>query len=104
MDEATREFMDLVDCEEWEVKDADPDRLKLDATEEADKSVARKLSGYVDGGLGKVEMPFGKHKGLPIEAVPGDYLRWLAWQPDKGYKSTKKFKVQLRHYMTQKGI
>lgn len=26
-------------------------------------------------------MPFGKHKGTPIERIPGDYLRWLADEP-----------------------
>jgi DNA polymerase-3 subunit epsilon len=23
-------------------------------------------------------MPFGKHRGLPLEQVPGSYYRWLA--------------------------
>lgn len=27
-------------------------------------------------------MPFGKHKGLPIKELPGDYVRWLLRQPD----------------------
>ncbi len=27
-------------------------------------------------------MPFGKHKGMPLESVPKDYLRWLLAQPD----------------------
>ena len=27
-------------------------------------------------------MPFGKHKGAPISAVPPDYKRWLLGQPD----------------------
>ena len=24
-----------------------------------------------------MKMPFGKHKGTPIEEIPNDYLRWL---------------------------
>jgi exodeoxyribonuclease X len=27
-------------------------------------------------------MPFGKHKGVPLGDVPGDYKRWLMSQPD----------------------
>lgn len=27
-------------------------------------------------------MPFGKHKGTPVEDVPPDYVRWLLKQPD----------------------
>jgi exodeoxyribonuclease X len=27
-------------------------------------------------------MPFGKHKGQPISAVPADYIGWLLKQPD----------------------
>jgi len=27
-------------------------------------------------------MPFGKHKGLPVEDVPRDYVAWLLRQPD----------------------
>ena len=25
-----------------------------------------------------MDMPFGKHKGQPIEDLPSSYLRWLA--------------------------
>jgi hypothetical protein len=28
-------------------------------------------------------MPFGKHKGSPLSAVPGDYLTWLAGKLDE---------------------
>ena len=27
-------------------------------------------------------MTFGKHKGTPISAIPGDYKAWLLRQPD----------------------
>lgn len=27
-------------------------------------------------------MPFGKHKGVPVRQLPGDYVRWLLGQPD----------------------
>jgi hypothetical protein len=30
-------------------------------------------------------MPFGQHKGLPLSAIPTDYLRWLQTLPDLRY-------------------
>jgi exodeoxyribonuclease X len=27
-------------------------------------------------------MTFGKHKGVAIKEIPGDYKRWLLGQPD----------------------
>jgi hypothetical protein len=41
MDDLTRDFMNLVACAAWEVQTADPARLALDATAEADASVRR---------------------------------------------------------------
>jgi hypothetical protein len=26
---------------------------------------------------GRVRMPFGKHKGIPLEEIPDDYLLWV---------------------------
>ena len=34
-------------------------------------------------------MPFGKHKGVQINRVPGDYLQWLRRQPDTDAYMTK---------------
>ena len=36
-------------------------------------------------------MPFGKHKGVPIAAVPKDYARWLLDQPNVDPAITKAF-------------
>lgn len=30
----------------------------------------------------EMRMPFGKHKGIPLNAVPGGYLRWLSKNAD----------------------
>ena len=29
-----------------------------------------------------MKMPFGKHKGKPLEEIPVDYLRWLYYEAD----------------------
>jgi hypothetical protein len=101
LDADTQEFLELVDCEAWEVMDVDPARRWIDATAEAHRSC---LPSAKVAGLGGKEMPFGKHKGTPIAAVPRSYLQWLLKQPSGDqYKSTSTFKKQLREWLrTQK--
>lgn len=98
MDDLTREFMELVKCEKWEVRDADPERLKLNAAAEAAASVARRKAGFRSG---EIVMPFGKHKGLTLEEVPRSYLIWLAGQRDnrRSTKSSRKFKRIVQGYL-----
>jgi uncharacterized protein (DUF3820 family) len=80
MDDRTREFMELVDCEEWEVQDViSPDKMKF----------------------GDTSLTFGKYKGWRIRDVPGNYLTWLADQPSSknGVGLTLPFKKQLHIYL-----
>lgn len=51
----------------WKVFEAMKDDLSI---EQAFELMQQKVS--------LLRMPFGKHKGIPLEQVPGSYYRWLA--------------------------
>lgn len=74
VDEATAEFMELVDCEEWEVKDIPQDRIGVDDPTYIPPE-------RIQAGLGSCEMYFGKHRGKLFRDIPKDYLLWLVRQP-----------------------
>jgi hypothetical protein len=72
-DAGVHRFMDLVDCEPWEVRDIPSHRLNVPST-------------YIDparrqSALGRTEVFFGRHKGKTFEQIPSDYMQWLINQP-----------------------
>lgn len=84
------EFLDLVECEPWEVLRIPEERLFADPLE----------CGEVD--YGTYVLHFGKHQGLALQDIPKEYLRWLADQPDrKKYKSARKAKEIVRKYVKE---
>jgi len=66
MDAATLEFMEIVECEPWEVLDI-PEYKPI--TEEDRQR-----------GAGTYQLYFGKHKGKSLHEIPRDYLEWLTTQ------------------------
>ena len=42
---------------------------------------AKAFSSVAQGSTGDV-MPWGKHKGTPLDQVPGDYLNWAVRNAD----------------------
>lgn len=47
-------------------------------------------------------MPFGKYKGLPIERVEIDYLRWL-WYDRKGEPLRRPLRDHVRRILNEAG-
>lgn len=92
MDIGTVQFLELVRCEPCDVRDIPAERLGVDATAEAHASEGRCSGTY--------ELPFGKHKGKPLDEVPREYLRWLVKQPsDGGFRKTAKVKRKVALYL-----
>ena len=69
-------------------------RIHAKAVEEFGNEVAVKMIEVSNNPVLYRRMPFGKHKGLKMEEVPDDYLKWLSsteLEPDMEYT--------VRHYL-----
>lgn len=72
----------MVDWEQWseevngrlEALEAEIAQLKAGGGRSSGGGGSRRSYG---GGGGEFRMPFGKHKGKPLNRVPIGYLRWL---------------------------
>jgi len=95
-DTATLEFLELVDCKPADVRDIPLERRGIDAVAEARNSEGRVSGTYT--------LPFGKHRGKPLDDVPRDYLHWLIAQPSDGaFRRTARVKSKVAIYLEGSG-
>lgn len=123
LDEATRMFMEVVDCEAWEVRDSPTDRIGVNhATRSGSRAVpvnvgppapkmapspprksnaAKRKDKPLNKAGGRI-WPWGKHAGKEWRHVPVQYLCWFVELPDARGPGAKQLQIQVREYLKDK--